>query len=337
MTNRQYIRFFLLFQFLLLVIFSACRKEVHLRTDNNNNNADNRQTKTQNVVVVIVDGLRFTEGWGDTTKKYIPLMARKMAKNGVVNIQFYNNGDTYTSAGHTNITTGIYRPLDNAGNELPAYPSVFQYWLKASGQPAQKAWIIASKDKLAVLANTTHPEWNNLFMPSVNAGNDGKGIGSGYRPDSLTLAASLEILKIHRPRLVLINFREPDYTAHTGNWPEYLKAIQAADKQVYQLWQFLQKDPFYSNTTALFVTSDHGRHSDGIADGFASHGDGCESCRHLIFFAAGPDFRKGYTTRVTRHQPDITATIAYLMGIKLEDSNGEVMKELFVRPGNERN
>ena len=113
----------------MLLIFSACRKDIHLRPDNNN--ADNRQTKTQNVVVVIVDGLRFTEGWGDSTKKYIPLLAGNMAKNGVVNTTFYNNGDTYTSAGHTNITTGIYRPLDNAGNELPANPSVFKYWSKA--------------------------------------------------------------------------------------------------------------------------------------------------------------------------------------------------------------
>jgi len=92
MTNLKYIRFFLLFQFSLLLTFSACREDAHFRPDNNN--ADNRQTKTQNVVVVIVDGPRFTEGWGDSTKKYIPLMAGNMAKNGVVNTMFYNNGDT---------------------------------------------------------------------------------------------------------------------------------------------------------------------------------------------------------------------------------------------------
>lgn len=56
MTNHQYIRFFLLFQFTLLLIFPACREEVHFRPENNN--AENRQTKTQNVVVVIIDGLR---------------------------------------------------------------------------------------------------------------------------------------------------------------------------------------------------------------------------------------------------------------------------------------
>ena len=87
MTNHKYIRFFLLFQFSLLLTFSSCREDAHFRPDNNN--ADNRQTKIQNVVVVIVDGLRFTEGWGDSTKKYIPLMARNMAKNGVVNTMFY--------------------------------------------------------------------------------------------------------------------------------------------------------------------------------------------------------------------------------------------------------
>ena len=56
MTNHQYIRFFLLFQVSLLLIFSACIKDAHFRPENNN--ADSRQTKTQNVVVVIVDGLK---------------------------------------------------------------------------------------------------------------------------------------------------------------------------------------------------------------------------------------------------------------------------------------
>jgi hypothetical protein len=56
MTNPQYIRFFLLFQFCLLLTFPACKEDAHLRPDNNN--ADNRQTKTQNGIVVIVDGSR---------------------------------------------------------------------------------------------------------------------------------------------------------------------------------------------------------------------------------------------------------------------------------------
>lgn len=131
--------------------------------------------------------------------------------------------------------------------------------------------------------------------------------------------------------MVLINFREPDYTAHSGNWPEYLKAIQTSDKLVYQLWQFLQNDSFYSNTTAMFITSDHGRHSDNVADGFASHGDDCEGCRHLCFFALGPDFKKGSISTIARQQPDLTATIAHLMVIKMDEVEGEVMTELFGR------
>jgi hypothetical protein len=325
--HRSSIKIVRLFLLLFIFGFTACFDDYHYRpflTDKNE-----KALKTKNVVVVIMDGLRYTEGWGDSAKQYIPYMAKHLAPIGVLNTKFYNKGDTYTSAGHANITTGINKPLENGGNELPAYPSFFQYWLNASGQPAFKAWIIASKDKLAVLGNSNHPAWNNLFTPLVNAGNEGKGIGSGYRPDSLTLAASIEILKSHHPRLVLINFREPDFTAHSGNWAEYLKAIKATDKLVFQLWQFLKNDSFYSNTTALFVTSDHGRHSDTIADGFASHGDDCEGCRHLGFFAAGPDFKKGYVTAVNRQQPDITATISYLLGMKMEEIQGEIMIELF--------
>jgi len=316
--------------FTLSFAVTSCFNDVHFRPETDQY-PSTTPVKTKNVVVVIVDGLRFTEGWGDSTLQYIPLMSKTMAKQGVVNTRFYNNGDTYTSAGHTTITTGIYQTIDNSGNELPANPSIFQYWLKAWGQPQQKAWIIASKDKLAVLANTTHPAWNNQYIPSVNTGNEGNGIGSGYRHDSLTLITTLDILKNHHPQLVLINFREPDYSGHTGDWIAYTNAVKYTDKLVYHLWQFLEKDSFYSNTTTMFVTSDHGRHTNGIADGFASHGDGCEGCRHLGFFACGPDFKKGHVTNITRQQSDLTATIAHLMEVKMEKCDGRVMTELFLR------
>lgn len=323
---------FLLIQLSFACLFTSCRQDYCSWPPSLNDHGDNRQVKTKNVIVVIMDGLRYSEGWGDSTKKNIPFLAQNMAELGVVNSRFYNNGETYTSAGHANITTGIYQTLDNAGNELPAHPSVFQYWLRTSRESSLKAWIITSKDKLAVLGNTSNSEWNNKYLPSVNAGNNGLGIGSGYRADSLTLITTLEILETHHPRLVLINFREPDYTAHSGNWSEYLKAIKATDKRVFQLWQYLQSDTFYKNTTALFVTSDHGRHSDGIADGFASHGDDCEGCRHLCFFAYGPNIKKGYNSSIPRHQPDLTATIAYLLDVKMEgDQKGEIMNELFAK------
>jgi membrane-anchored protein YejM (alkaline phosphatase superfamily) len=290
-----------------------------------------RAYKTKNVIIVVVDGLRYSEGWGDSTHQYIPRMANVLSKQGVINAHFYNLGDTYTSAGHTSITTGIYQAINNGGQEYPKNPSVFQYWNQSGRNNPLKSWIITSKDKLAVLGDCENSFWKGKFIPTVNCGVDGLGLGSGYREDSLTLKKSIEILTMHHPNLVLINFRDPDYSAHSGIWTNYVDGIRKTDEYVYRLWQFLQNDSLYKNTTTLFVTNDHGRHLDSVADGFASHGDGCDGCRHLNFFAFGPDFKKGVVLNVTREQIDLPVTIAELLGFEITYLKGQVMTELFGR------
>ena len=40
--------------------------------------------KTENVIVLIMDGPRYTETWGDSSHQYIPHMANDMAQHGVI-------------------------------------------------------------------------------------------------------------------------------------------------------------------------------------------------------------------------------------------------------------
>ena len=317
----------ILILFIYSGIISSCAHDYEYI--NSQSERFDRNYQTKNVIIVVVDGLRYSEGWGDKTHQYIPRMAEILAKEGVVNTHFYNMGDTYTSAGHTSLTTGIYQKINNSGKELPNNPSIFQYWNQVYGNDQRKSWIIASKDKLAVLADCKNPFWNGKYTPSVNTGIEGLGLGSGYREDSLTLKIALKILSENHPNLVLINFRDPDYSAHPGNWISYIKGIRSTDEYVYRLWQFLQTDSTYKNTTTLFVTNDHGRHIDGVGDGFAGHGDGCDGCRHISLFACGPDFQKNGIVDVSREQIDLPATISEMLGFSLPNSSGKVMTELF--------
>jgi arylsulfatase A-like enzyme len=181
------------------------------------------------------------------------------------------------------------------------------------------------------LADCNNPYWQGKYTPSVNTGVNGLGLGSGYREDSLTCQLTLQILKEHHPNLVLINFRDPDYSAHSAIWSGYLAGIKKTDEYIFRLWTFLQNDSEYKKTTTLFITSDHGRHLDSVADGFVSHGDGCDGCRHLGFFASGPDFKNGVRINTHREQIDIPMTVAELMGFDLPNAKGNVMTELFGR------
>ena len=285
--------------------------------------------ETENVVIVVIDGPRYTETWGDSLHQYQPRLANSLAAQGTIYTNFYNNGVTYTNPGHTAITTGNYQALDNTGQAIPNQASIFQHWLKDTGADSSKAWLITSKDKLQILANCQDSLWYNSFMPSTNCGVGGNGLGSGYREDSLTFIQIQRILNTHHPKLTLINFKEPDASGHRNDWNAYLDGIRNTDEYVYQIWNMIQNDVEYVNKTTLFVTNDHGRHLDGHLDGFISHGDDCLGCRHINLFAVGPDFKKGQILSMNREQIDISATVAELMNFEFSSGKGEIMQELF--------
>ena len=287
-----------------------------------------KRLRTKNVIIVVIDGPRYSETWGNIPGN-IPNMATKLKPKGVFFSNFYNNGFTYTNSGHTALTTGINQPIDNFDQEFPQQPSIFQLWRKVTGKPATAAWLITSKDKLHILANTQNPEWKDQYPPSVDCGVNGPG--TGYRADSLTLIAVKRILTQHKPNLVLINFMEPDGFAHAGNWAYYIRGIQRDDRYVMQLYDFLRKNKAYRNNTTLLVTNDHGRHLDGIATGWMDHGDACEGCRHISLLALGPDFKTGRTFVDTYTLLDVPSTVAFLLGFPFPQGEGKVIESLFKR------
>lgn len=282
---------------------------------------------TENVIVIVIDGARYSETWGDPMHQNIPQLANNLSKSGIVNTQFYTNGLTKTVPGHTAITTGNYQEISNDGKESPNAPSFFQYWNEKNRDKSNRSWIIASKDKLEVLDNCMLGELKDLYKPRTNCGIN--GLGTGYRHDSITFKIALDKLQEYQPNLVLINFREPDYSGHSGNWNNYLKGIKSSDEYAYQIWNYIQENPNYRGNTSLFITNDHGRHLDTVSDGFQSHGDDCLGCRQLSFFAFGPDFKKDLIIDKERELIDISATISELLQLDMKSSQGKVMSELF--------
>ncbi len=305
--------------FIILLWISGCDSS-GIQPEGVNESSNKQNLKTENVVIIVIDGPRFSETWGDPTKSLIPYMAGELARQGIHYNWFYNNGPSFTSAGHTALTTGHYQLMQNDGSEFPQRASIFQYWLSATQSPPTKSCIITSKEKLYILADCSNLAWRGRFNPFFDTAN---------REDKETFDTAIRYFDQYKPKLSLIHFRGPDHNGHANDWEGYLNSIIETDQYVYEFWQYLQNHSYYKGKTTLFVTNDHGRHLDNVRNGFISHGDFCEGCLHINLFAIGPDFQAGITINEHRELIDLAPTIARLLQINSFEFRGEILHELF--------
>ncbi|MFD1552034.1 sulfatase [Putridiphycobacter roseus] len=282
--------------------------------------------KTKHVIILVLDGPRWSETFGDSTKQNVPYLNNELRPQGVFFNDFSNDGPTYTISGHTAMTTGIYQHMENSGKEIPKRPSIFQYYLKQYKADKRKAWVMTTKGKLNVLGYTKAKGWVREFYPSVYSGINGSG--TGYPGDAKLFKIFQELITLNKPAVTIINLLEIDAWAHQGNWKNYIRAIKQNDKLAFELWDMIQKDEVMKDNTTLFITNDHGRHLDNVKDGFKSHGDRCAGCKKISLIAIGPDFKAG--TEINQHHDllDLNATAAELLHINMPTAKGNVIWEL---------
>jgi bisphosphoglycerate-independent phosphoglycerate mutase (AlkP superfamily) len=286
-----------------------------------------RVYQTKNVVVVVIDGPRYSESWGQAGRPNVPYMDSVLAPVGCTHSNFYNLGETWTTNGHVALTTGVYQSINNTGGEYPKNPGIFQHYLKKHPHEESLVWLIASKDKLQVLSDCKELKWRNKYIASTDCGIN--GLATGYRHDSITFQRVKYALEVRKPKVLFVNFREPDFSGHKGDWNGYIQGIQQTDSMVHAIWKHLQSDPYYQGKTTMFVTNDHGRHLDGVSNGYVSHGCTCEGCRRIHLWSFGPDFKQGVLLNQAAELIDVNATIGELLQLHSLKSNGRVLWELF--------
>jgi hypothetical protein len=272
-----------------------------------------------NVVILVIDGPRYTETFGDPAHTYIPRMWNEMRPQGTLFTSFRNEGWTSTVPGHTSILTGTWQHIANDGTERPTQPTLFEYYRAATGAPASKAYIISGKSKLDVCAFSTDPGYGSTVGATAIV---------GLASDQDVYSALISTLQNQRPRVVMATFPNVDQMGHSGVWDDYVDAIAGADSLMANAWAYIQSDTFYTGRTYVFVTNDHGRHDDANG-GFQNHGDSCEGCRHISCLALGPDIRQGYTVSNIFMQRDIGVTAAAILDVSAPDMMGLFMQDMF--------
>ncbi|MBF0433116.1 MAG: sulfatase-like hydrolase/transferase [Fibrobacteria bacterium] len=284
---------------------------------------------TTHAIILVIDGARYTETLGDSTHAHVPKIAA-LAEQGTLLANFRTAAKgsiaedwSGTNPGHARLTTGTYQNIKNDGTEYPSQPGVFQQYRKQNSGPQESGWVICSKDKLKILANSSAPDWKDQYQPAMNCGGNGDGSG-GYRADHLTHEIVKAKLLADRPALMVINYMEPDDEGHKNDWNKYLAAISASDNYAHDLWNTIQSDSLLRDSTVLFIVNDHGRHTND----FTTHGDNCEGCCKIMGVILGPDIKKGHIDSTLWEQIDVVPTIAQLLGFAVPTATGQVMTSI---------
>jgi len=278
-------------------------------------------SQSRNVVIVIIDGARYTETFGDATHTYIPKMAA-MAEEGALISEFYNDGFTYTSKAVPALWCGTWSGVQNiyyngSNTQYTIDPSIFEYFRKQKNKPAtQSIYELTSVSSLWL--QSFHSDYGSDYWPYT--------VSQGSTDEEVVIQAKID-MSVYRPQLLWVYLPNVDHEGHSGIWDNYIGAIKTADSLVYDLWTSIQGDSFYKDNTTLLVTNDHGRHTTD----FSGHGCDCEGCRHIMFLAIGPDVKKNFVSNTQRVLPDFAVTASFLLDVNPEFATGSVAYEIFVQ------
>ncbi len=280
--------------------------------------------QTRHVVIVAIDGARYSETLGDPTLALCPRLGLDLAGIGARPAVFRNVGATVTNPGMSALATGTLQNIANDGSERPHQPTLFEYLRQQKGTPDSLVRVVVRKPKLNVLAYSDHPSYGATYGATVRM---------GFNSDALTYEAARADLFQYRPVLMLVHIGDTDFLGHANDWPGYLNSIRIADSLVWRLWNDIQSIPEMAGKTTLFVSNDHGRH-DAQHGGFQNHGDACEGCRRILMVMAGPDNFTGFMSPAVHDQRAITRTAGYLLGVSmpLADGDTQVMDDLLLEP-----
>ena len=115
----------------------------------------------------------------------------------------------------------------------------------------------------------------------------------------------------------------------------YHQALQRSDYIVGRLWDMLQADSFYEDSTYLIVSTDHGRDNVPSPDQWwdhgvcREHGGGlCSGCQSVFALVVGPGVKARVVGKRYTHL-DLAPTIAKILGVELPTALGTPMDEVF--------
>lgn len=148
------------------------------------------------------------------------------------------------------------------------------------------------------------------------------------RGDRLLTELSLWALKELQPRLMMINYTDPDYV-HWGNPSHYTRGISVIDQGLRLLVEAVEHNDAYRGRTVFVIVPDCGRDNNrSMAIPYQHHSDS-KSAREIFALFFGPGIPRKTIVDSPADQTDVAPTLARLMGFKTPFSEGNVLEQAF--------
>lgn len=305
-----------------------------------------------NIIIVTLSGVRNIESIEDPTHQYIYHFWNYMRKEGVLYNNLINVNFEFHMPTVCAINFGISSPCSYFKMKA-SVPSILQYVRKRYNYPAYKLWTIGHWDRTA-FESATHDYSQDTFPCAFSSARKNV-IVSDELKDLLTKQELIflkkfpsmtertpggfpywdsvgrihyqvfkKILSAFKPKLVHYIMSDVE-GAHCDTYSRYVLALRTSDEMIFELWTWIQNDPFYKNNTYLIVNVDHARDLY-----YAQHNeDACGSTSRVWMYIYGPNVKKGIVIDRPIQHIDIFATVAYLMDVKTHPTKGAILKEAF--------
>lgn len=148
------------------------------------------------------------------------------------------------------------------------------------------------------------------------------------RGDRLLTELAIRAIADLRPRLMMINYQDPDYV-HWGNASHYTRAVSVIDQGLKQLVKAVDTDPEYRDNTVLVVTPDCGRDANPLMDVPFQHHFNSRSAHETWALFCGPGIVAGRVLDKPVDQSAIAPTVGAIMGFRARQSEGSAISEIF--------
>ena len=137
--------------------------------------------------------------------------------------------------------------------------------------------------------------------------------GEGIRFDVHTYALAKSYINANHPRVIHIDFADPDNYGHAGQYDSFLDAAHYLDAMIGSLWSSMQQDEFYRNNTTFMIYPDHGR---GTNKNWTDHGFFAPASSQTWLAVLGPD-TPGFgemKNKMQLYQDQFAQTTAKILG-----------------------